>query len=270
MTSFTEASRRYRVAARNRRSGSRIMSEQAGKGPYAGPRSPVQRKAGRTRHDQRVYDDRDVARPACGKISRKSLDATAFNISVTHEAFVRYVRHADTPLPKRVLDRATRREGRCTRRHAAHESRELRDPSALRARRRSHPVDFGFGAPSAAADRVGCTSQPTDRAGIKKLSNFVGVRGFEPPTAGTQSRPSTRLRYTPREAEYSSGFSGHKTKARSRTAYCAPIDVRRQTSFFCVKRLIEQLRQSQSGIGSRSISKWMGAVVASTSRSHGK
>ena len=25
----------------------------------------------------------------------------------------------------------------------------------------------------------------------------VGVRGFEPPTAGTQSRPSTRLRYTP-------------------------------------------------------------------------
>jgi hypothetical protein len=30
------------------------------------------------------------------------------------------------------------------------------------------------------------------------LSSWVGVVGFEPTTAGTQSRPSTRLRYTPK------------------------------------------------------------------------
>jgi integrase len=38
----------------------------------------------------------------------------------------------------------------------------------------------------------------TKKAKASKVAEFtVGVRGFEPPTAGTQSRPSTRLRYTP-------------------------------------------------------------------------
>ena len=40
------------------------------------------------------------------------------------------------------------------------------------------------------------TARVQSAAGISR--NWVGVRGFEPPTAGTQSRPSTRLRYTPK------------------------------------------------------------------------
>jgi len=43
---------------------------------------------------------------------------------------------------------------------------------------------------------------PADTAGVRMAGgisrNRVGVSGFEPPTAGTQSRPSTRLRYTPK------------------------------------------------------------------------
>jgi hypothetical protein len=39
------------------------------------------------------------------------------------------------------------------------------------------------------------------------LGWFVGVAGFEPATAGTQSRPSTRLRYTPVRSVYGSRFS---------------------------------------------------------------
>jgi integrase len=70
----------------------------------------------------------------------------------------------------------------------------------------------------------------------------VGVRGFEPPTAGTQSRPSTRLRYTP---EVALKFRKGRDNTRRRAVH-------------------------QSGIGRRVTSSLIGFVSATTRRSHGK
>jgi hypothetical protein len=48
---------------------------------------------------------------------------------------------------------------------------------------------------AAAIPDIGTVRVPIELIAISRKT--VGVRGFEPPTAGTQSRPSTRLRYTP-------------------------------------------------------------------------
>jgi len=45
---------------------------------------------------------------------------------------------------------------------------------------------------------IGISASLTLKSANQNDESRVGVRGFEPPTAGTQSRPSTRLRYTPR------------------------------------------------------------------------
>src|SRR5690554_2829715 len=48
------------------------------------------------------------------------------------------------------------------------------------------------------------TQRRSEAASAKRAESrisAVGVAGFEPATAGTQSRPSTRLRYTPKQRE---------------------------------------------------------------------
>ena len=57
---------------------------------------------------------------------------------------------------------------------------------------------------------------------------MVGVRGFEPPTYGTQNRRATRLRYTPREAGRSR--RPHKEGARERRRFTEPHTLQREAS----------------------------------------
>ena len=143
-------------------------------------------KAGVTRHE--VHAETDTTLPVDFHSCRRSYSTALARAGVNEQQAMQLTGHASSAVHARYV--------------AAQQIKTLPDAAVLVLPAPSAPVERPQPKPAALVRVVRSVPNAKRQPSVFDYFFRVGVAGFEPATAGTQSRPSTRLRYTPKGVSF--------------------------------------------------------------------